>query len=787
MFEKLFGAFEEANQFMSELTMAANQKATAAKEVAEVTKTSKDNIQGITASYAASANEALGRLDKIKAQGDKARAMAESDNIIDRITLIGEQMLDPRAYTAEGRSRQVSEMSQNLALEGQANNIKIANEQAMIDQAQAHADASTAGVDAKLNTMKMQVDGLTLINQGIYQTETMRQQHLALAPQDQIQKALMGPMAPSQTGTGGRIKFGGFEYTPAELQERDKQLTTRSKLAALPIQATDPEYAGKLRVYQDLQLSTYSLADLQQLKNNGYIMQDGTQVEPQLWDAHYQRQNQLQTQAIELAVNQNTLDQTVPRMLTESTAMLKNTQTYALPGTPMAAARNALETQMQALSNISALPEYKSNPQMKVAQVAGIQKAQQNFMEAVDTEAKAQAGGNEQLASIYRNQMIGLPVTTTQVDDFFRTSYTSGKGFGNVLSNEANIRIRKSADDTFAKLKRDAANPMNQFDGKRSDKELREEAINTALEIERNVYGVNGINIIQYQAAERADNPAVKAGISPGLIREFGVRATNKAKEDMKTTYGITDAQVEAVIGNRGPDEGITPERSKIMADRFNQVSIEAEYDMLEGQKPGLGYEVQQWYSEKMPEMARQYTDRLTPTERVMAADSVLLQGQAAVDRFTQADESATRRGQQMVTEIATGAKKPENMWPILLQTNKNLADSQKHTIYYDVIDPALRAARAQGANDETASTKVFEALTRYKPEDPVLASSLKTMMRGLPDSIDDFQQLWTLTLMRGEAPGNGKIRASALNRDPVAAGQKVQSALPWLNKDAYK
>jgi hypothetical protein len=773
MFEKLFGDMGDIGNFMSSLTQAANQKAIAAKETAAVNVREKGLIADSATNYEMEAKTALDKLHAINGKGEQARQMAESNNIVDRITLMGEQILDPRNFTAKGRENQIGEQSQYLSAVGQTHNIEVNASAARIDEAQAKEIAATAGLDAKMGILRTTVDGLQLMNGAIAQTETLRQQNLAVTDLPTLQKVLMGPKQPQ---AGGKFVVNGMTYTPAELQEREKNLTTRNQLAMLSPQATDPDFAQKLRVHQDLQLANYSLPELQTLKQNGYIMQDGTQVEPGLWDQHYTRQNALQQDALQVQMNSAMLENQVPVMLKESTALATNLAPYATPGSPIAIARNGF---LAAANNVATLAAADTTPNGKMVQVKSLEAAQNQLIKAVDVEASKKAGGDQALANIYRSQMLGQEIQPAQVEDVIRTRYTKGAGFGDVLPNEAALRIRKNADTIFAK-KQQANNGLNDpMSSPKSAKEMKEESINEAMEQERAEAGITGVNLIQRNVGKRTDNPAIKTGMVPAQLDEMQVRAHTIALDNVMHANGISQEQIMAIKAGRPQDAGITPEKASMLAQQVNMESVMAEYDLYEKQKPGLGYEMQQWYSTVMPEMARNYTASLDPIQQTLTGDSVITEAQKLGTMYTMADESASDRAKKMAIEQSTGIKHPETMWPILLQSSTRLADSERSSLYYDVVMPAIKQARAAGANDAVTTSMIFDSLNNFKSDDKALSASVRNFMHELPGALDHFDNTWKFAFRQNRQLGKALLSSS--NKE--VQGANMQGAYPWMNQ----
>ena len=773
MFENMFD-FGNVKNFLDTMTQVTNQKAAAAKEVAQVAAGEKAQIADSATRYEAEAQKALTRLGGINTAGEDARAKAESNNIIDRVTLIGDQILNPRNYTAKGREAQIGEMSQSLAMQGQIHSIEVNASMARIQDAEAKATMKTAGVDATMSALRAQVDGLALMNNAIAQTETLRQSALAVTDLPTLTAALAAPPNPEAKG---KIVLNGMSYTPYELKERQVQLENREKLAMLAPSSMDPDFMQKIKVHHDMQLANYSLPDLMKLKTDGYVMPDGTQVEPGLWDAHYNRQNQLQQDALQTQMNAAMLEQQVPAMLQESQLMAQNVKKYAQPGTPLAIAQQNFNIAAEGVARLAAADV---TPMGKSVQITALNKAQEGLVRAVEQEAVRKAGGDKALAEIFRSQMLGYEIQPAQVEDVVKSRYVKGAGFGEILPNESALRVRKNADNYLQEaVKANAAN-FDSMAPNKSQKELKEEAIGKALEQERQEAGIVGINTIQRAVVTRKDNPAIKAGLVPGQLNEITMRSSAVAEKKVMDREGLSLEQLLAIKAGRPANAGITNERAAIIAESINVEAVQTEYDLYEQQRPGLGYEMQQWLQTTLPEMAQNYTANMSVFERTLAGDGVSIEAQRLAQMYTLADESATERSRKMAAEIATGARKPENMWPVLLHMQKQLGDSQKQAVYYDIVQPAIAQARSLGGNDETVSNAVFEAMTKFKSDDPTLMSAVKTMQRGLPDELDRFHTMWATIMSKGEI---SPIRGARVGNDPELAAKKLETVLPWLKK----
>lgn len=764
--------FNNTENMLQTMTQATNQQAASAKEFADAALVQKDTVAESASRYNDEAQKALGKLKTVQAQGEDARAKADSLNPLDRITLIGDQILNPRGYTAEGRSKQIAEQGQQLAAHGQIFNIENNLAAANIDAAQAKFVADTTGANASMNLMRAHVEGLQLMSAGMQATETMRQQNLAMADMPTLLQVQATPLDPK---LNGKIVMNGMAYTPGELKERQNALETREKLAFLTPQATDPKFAQAMNVMHDMSLATMSRVELDTLKQNGYVMQDGTQVSPGIFDSHYQRQTQMEQQSLERMMNETLLENQVPVMLKDSHQMATNVGKYAAPGTPLAVANNNF---LAAANGVATVAAQDVTPEGKIKQVTVLGQAQKMLNEAVEKEVLQRSGGDKEMGSIYRSQILGQPIQASQVEDVMRSRYVSNKGFGELLPNEVSNRVRDNADKAYNRIKVEAAKDMTGMEVKFNDKQIREQAVNQAIEQERDNAGVIGINLIQQNVGNRSDSPAIKAGMVGGQVFEMQQRASSMAWDSVARQNDLSPDKILAIKNNRPAEAGITPEKAALIAQQVNVESVMAEYDLFDKTRPGLGYEMQQWYAKTLPEMAKTYTNSLDGIQQALTGDAVTREAQKLASMYTMADESATDRGKKVATELATGARKPENMWPVLLQNEKRLGDSQRQSIFYDVIQPAIQQARARGANDEVTTEAVYGALSNFKSDDPGLNGAVKVMMRELPTQLDNFNTIWTYTLAQNQ---QSLRRVSLLKNNPEEAGNQIRSVMPWM------
>src|SRR6185369_14600674 len=134
------------------------------------------------------------------------------------------------------------------------------------------------------------------------------------------------------------------------------------------------------------------------------------------------------------------------------------------------------------------------------------------------------------------------------------------------------------------------------------------------------------INTIQRLSYRRQDHPAAVAGMAPGQIEEVSLRASSKAAADVMEMEGVTPEQFAFIQAGNYSAAGVSDDKGSLIAQEYNATALSTEYDLLEAQKPGLGYQTQQWYMKNMGEMARAYVANMDPMENALTGDQILTQ-----------------------------------------------------------------------------------------------------------------------------------------------------------------
>lgn len=484
MLENLFGE-NGLGGFLGKLSDNLSQQQSIDERAAGAIAREKSQLVEDSSRYQAATEKAAGELDKINAAGDEARRLAESGNIFDRIQLIGEQVLNPRDFTREARTARTAEVNQGLAAEAQILGAKSQATNLRLDEIQAQHTLETLRLGADMNRIKGIVAGSQMAAQALVVNEQLRTFGLTKVELPAIQQALAGPKNPN-----GKVTINGFEYSDVELRERAKELDVREKLSLLSPQATDPQYAAKLNTQHQLMMAGMKAPELEAIKQNGYRMSDGTQVDPAIWEDAYNREQRVNAAQTERIMREQQVQFMVPSALDEGQKILDATQQFNIPGSKINSARI---TYMSTLAAAAGLEEEakKRSPDgtidngTRYQQLTLLEKAKANYFSEIQSEAMRKAGGDKTLGDLYFKQFTGQPIDPTEIRDSMRTRYIDKKGLGSLLDGESTERMRKKADQISQDMRIQQAQNMNLDAVKLNESTIREQAFNQAFEEER--------------------------------------------------------------------------------------------------------------------------------------------------------------------------------------------------------------------------------------------------------------------------------------------------------------
>jgi len=717
-------------------TMGQHQAkaAASAKAVAEAAERERNAIAQSATLYQQQAQQVQAQLGNI----EKARIESEqlaNGGLLDRIELIGAQMLNPRDYTREGRQNRVAEASQTLSVLGQTHNANLAASEARIAQVQAQQSVDLLGSETALNALKVKVDTMSLMRQGAQESETLRLMQL-----DKLDlTTLHSSMALPPATPNGEIEIGGFKYNNLELQERAKSLKTRQDLAMWSPQVTDPAYAASVQAKHNLMFNTMSSAELQAVKANGGIMPDGLPVDPAQLEAASQLKMKQEQDTMQLTLSQAMAPLQAPQMLADAQNQIEVLTMTAAPNTVLGRALADYRIQVGLASKMIGNAGTVGG---ELVLMDSLTKANERLDAAVSQEAKARASGDADLEPILRNQMLGIPVDAGAVQDYVAKRFVKKQGFARALPNGQAVELQGIIDGHYSKLRMASIGDI--MGDSIPDSELREQAARIGLEeysVQMANRNANDATRIMMEAPQFQANPIKAAGITAAGLSDIGQRATTIARNNIAQQQGVDPNVWEAIRLQKPESVGLSPARADELAQMVNMEAIMVEYDLLDATRPGLGSAYATWIAENAQALGTVANSRHGTTSNLFAAATQEQLG-ALAGYWSIADESSTRRGQAVIQESLTRAKDPSRMFRSVLETVTELTPEQKEAVYSQIMLPVINNAKQAKLSPEDTFANLNAALDAGSPTDPALTIAAQRTLRALPSAIASYESI---------------------------------------------
>lgn len=660
-------------------------------------------------------------LSRIEAERAEALALANSNNPIDRIKLIGAQITKPRSYTREGRMARAQELSQILSLSGQIHNVEISQAESNVAVINARRDASLFTGETALDRLQTRVAAMNLLQQGMAATETMRRQQLDAQTPGTISQSLAA--GPDELGF---FQLGEFRYQEHELLTRNRDLQERQLLAALPI---DPSNSTALAAHQALIVPRMSRFELEEVRKNGYE-KDGMRLDPGLVEDWIKQKTATEVEELQRATQASLASpENVQR---ETQRSLDRYESMRARFDPLSPVGRALESYAQNLGTVAVLNEKYNTPEGRIQQMALLRAAEDGLWKAVDAEAGIQAKGDSKLQGILRNQMLGMPVDPMQLFDYGITNYTQGKGFSRAFEGQVAPRLLENADRAYAEL---IAGRDQWADSPNSTemKELKAQAFNRAWEIELQTESLENIRQMGRAAMQRQDNPLVVSGIHAAEQTQILAQAGRLATEYVMRAEELNVQQYEAVINGRESDVQIDSARAQEIRASYNYHLVAAEYDLYEQQQPGLGKRYLDWLGREGNKLALNINNRHGVTASMYQQETQEAFA-TVIGLWSTADESATKRSQLVRTEAILQLGSPTVVIPALLDAVTQVPAPIKTRLYDEIIAPVISQANQQGMDQEQTMAAVITALESGHPTDPAVTKAAQQALKAMPN-----------------------------------------------------
>lgn len=789
------------------LAEALGESERRARVAQEATRKAEQVIQGQRESaeaYAASAQAVLQEGQAIDQDRKQAQQLAESASFLDRLELIGGQILEPKKYTHEARDQKKRELSTTLALHGQVHNVESRAAEARLAEIEAEMRIKAYKGETALDRMKTKLEVLQTARATAQETETLRGIHLSQQPLEAIRTA-----ATQEPDQFGYIQMGDFRYTPDELATREKQVATQRLLNSLPTTGwSEPQLAA----YQQHLLDQMSIGDLRELQKGNYN-HNGMSFRSDLVDTALANATQRQVDQVERqwAIT-NTESDTLRQELESSITRIERLKNENPPNTLQGEAVRQWEQRLSVITAFSESEEAQTTAgRMKQLQMISAaeadylnttQKIAEEEAAAIEErnaklmgEAKSRSGGDKALVPIIHRRLQGLDPDPTQIFSYAQERFIDGRTFAQAVNPADASELYQSAEAIYNGLVTESADPNTGLNNLTvtEQKRLRAQAFSLAWEtladkkaIEASLGAVSWSLTANLEAAGLPPNPLFKAGVTQGDYSRMIAEADKIAAQRVMAEADIDEQTWVAIRNGRENEVEVSTEKAEELRSLFNAGLVFATYDQIERVKPGLGAAYTDWLTKNL----------IPVTERVMKNRGGVSQFFAergketagiSISLWSAADEGATKRQQQLAAEHAMRLGEPETVLPAAIRGIKDVTDAHKKQVMDQIIEPTIATARKEGLNDDETLARVMAALE--EGEYPTaLANAAKKILRALPSTIRAVEDTHTTVMERimngtwraGLAPLLGPLAPAILPDDPNAGKPTIRQ---WRNQ----
>ena len=742
----------DANRILNVAADMANQQTAANRDFANEAVRARTTVDQSSERMQRAATESLGKIDLIQRKERREKELA-GGGLLDQIRLVGEQVLDPEGFTQEGRAKSRAEISQRLGLESQIHNITAQSAAADIELAEAQRQARLVDSTSDYNVLQAQNAMLAAERQKRTELESVRATNLTTFDTAQVTSALNELTATGQD----RIAIGGFDYTATELRERGTAIETREALSLLSPQASDPDYAAKLSVQQNLHLQTMKLPELKAIRSAGGLMPDGTSVNPALLDAHIERQQNFANQAAQEEINRFNIDNALPVQLEVATQRVARMESAAPAGSKTA---SSIQQYKGVLSLVSKKLKAGAQPQELLAYQKILSAQEEALAANVKDDALRRAGGDKELASIYEDQLLGQKTDPYKIQDIITSRLESNKGLGTILPGQDGVELNRK----FKKLYQQKLNASSaDFGGTSDKKELKAQAAPETLEEYYAEHQARAVGAIEKISYSQTDFPAVIAGLTPGQLNHMSTQAAMETRGIIGDELGLSSTQVSAIHTGHWQETDLTAGQVQQYKQQYNEAVNVVMVQMLERQHEGLAGKIAAYYTANGEKLIKAYLSSLEPTQADLIAPHVATAATDFANSMIYAESLGQQRGLTALIENTAKRRDPEFTVAAALE-NSSLDDSYKARVFNEVVKPAIDAARALNMTSDGIAAAVNDALRTADQSDPVMKSALGTFIRELPKE-------WSKIDKMGRAMIHNAMRQSAMQRNAQRQG----------------
>lgn len=708
-----------------------------------------------------------------RAKAEKGRALADSQNPLDTLRLMGLQMMDPAGFNRQARSARLAEDMQTANAMGQLHNISQASLEAELLVSGANVDQAKALESISMERLRTLQDQAAMMQGNFAASETMKS--LAIAGLDE--KQLEAAIQLAQSSPNKKANVGGIDVEPLSLQNRLhtlKEMTHERKIRGLlrqtevfaaeeavkdiPNQAANADARRKIdaatranvdteillknaglqsqvseffRQSQQRELAHMTVEELSAIRGGQYIAADGEKFTPSDVDEAYVRSNTARSDSITQQIQTQMLSgYDTDKVVSESNRVKELRNRYKASSSLGTAADQYLQTLSFASLGVGADQPIG----VRVTAVTAMSQARAAFEDAITKQVKVEtkdADLQEMLTAYYK----GDPVPTETLMNAVSSRLEKGRSLADVFPPEIAIKVQRQFSTLFQDKKK-----ANLGLGSADDKMLRAEAAQEAVDM-----------VMGQEVAKRADpiflgqvmapsHPLAK--ISPtgfaSLARTADMRAFNVWMEQAELSQ--EDAQV---IADGGMVSSLSEEENMRLGGMLREAQNLELIQQLEAQEPGLGSAYVSWWRTE----ASSYLDRLViPSAGAGLTDDIAtsMVGERVKDRLTQygaeiqmSDQSLKANTAQRFADMISFQGNPEAAQIVILDATKELHSGDKRRVFMEVIKPLVDQAKASELSFEDATAFIEQGIQNADGADPAMKNILKNLRRARQPILD--------------------------------------------------
>lgn len=711
-----------------------------------------------------------------------ARELADSQNPLDTLRLMGLQMMDPGGYTRQTRSARLAEDMGRASALGQYYGIQQQALESQLMSSTSELDRAKLAEEIGMEKLTLLTDQAAMAERNLAASNTM--QKMAITQLDAtsidaaIQQAKVNPQR--QTNIGGiDIGLTALEDRKFQLTERDFLMRSQaSNAGAREQELRDNELKPALMEYdrntnldklanedsdrrsariqrqlaqqdlfhqtQEKILSTMNTEEHLFIRNNGYRDKDGTSYNPAAVDQAYSRAVAAESDNLNRQIAAASVGSFDTEMLSQQKQRIDTIAPRLPANSPAAKAAREFKTAVGLTGNFIG-PD--ADVSQKILAISTFQRAEQKFEEAISTQAKFESKGDKNVEEMLLEYYRGNEVPISSLFDSIKSRFEKGRTAADILPPQVAARVQAE----YSKVRGEKLQAAGGFGASVSaeDRKIIEaDSVREAVEsISRQQVQRQADGIIRSQVTH-PQHPLF-GKISEEKMSSEIATADMMARRDVQSQFGLTEEQMGMILAGAVP-EGV--EESKI-GSILQSLSVAENTGFLlrmEALQPGNGRKVVDWWQEH----GASYVDGMNQTlnkpntfgEAILSSlskdrigtDMAAYSAGLFMSEDTIRSEQAKRFG-----EMITFGSDPQQAQAVILDGIKEFESPEKRQLWLEVFMPLLADASQRGLDFEKTNIFIENAIASDELKvSPSTKSLLKTLRRTRPGVVSGITNM---------------------------------------------